>query len=218
MKNNTTVLLVDDHHLVRQGLCRLIETEENLQVVGEAADEQMTLELAKQFQPDFVIMDIHLSNECGIEAGRRVGSEFPKTKIIALSSDANPQTAVKALRAGFSGYVLKENSVEELIRAIREINSGKIYLCPAVSTVVTQCLMENMSQDEEVIGKPELTERELQLLKLVAEGKRGKEIAEILQVNPKSIETYRSRLMKKLGCSSIADLTRYAIREGLISA
>jgi len=210
------MLLVDDHQLVRQGLRRLVELEKDMRVVGEASDENSAMELVRQFNPDFVIMDLYLSQACGIEAGRRICSEFPRTKVIALSSDANPQTAVKALRAGFSGYVLKENRVEELIRAIRVVAANKIYLCPSVSTSVTQCFMETIGDDAETIGKPELTERERRLLVMVAEGKRGKEIADVLQVNPKSIETYRSRLMKKLGCASIADLTRYAIREGLI--
>jgi two-component system, NarL family, response regulator NreC len=211
-----SILLVDDHQLVRQGLRRLVEAEKNLRVVGEASDEGSAMELVRQLKPDFVVMDVHLAQGSGIEAGRRISTEFPKTKIIALSSDPSPQTAVKALRSGFSGYVIKENRVEELIRAIREVSANKIYLCPSVSTSVTQCFMESIGDDEETIGKPELTERERRLLVLVAEGKRGKEIADVLQVNPKSIETYRSRLMKKLGCTSIADLTRYAIREGII--
>jgi DNA-binding NarL/FixJ family response regulator len=212
----TNILLVDDHHLVRQGLRRLIESEKDMRVVGEASAADSAMELVREFKPDVVVMDIYLSRESGIEVGRRICLEFPQTKIIALSSDANPQTAVKALRAGFSGYVLKENRVEELIRAIRVVAANKIYLCPSASTSVTQCFMESIDDDEEAIGKPELTERERRLLIMVAEGKRGKEIADVLQVNPKSIETYRSRLMKKLGCASIADLTRYAIREGII--
>jgi DNA-binding NarL/FixJ family response regulator len=217
MNNNpVNILLVDDHHLVRQGLRRLVDSEQDMRVVGEASDEGSAVELVRQFSPDCVVMDVYLSQTCGIEAGRRICSEFPRTKIIALSSDANPRTAVKALRAGFSGYVLKENRVEELIRAIRLVADNNIYLCPSVSTSVTQCFMESIGDDQETIGKPELTERERRLLVLVAEGRRGKEIAGILRLNPKSIETYRSRLMKKLGCSSIADLTRHAIREGLI--
>ncbi|HLP76768.1 MAG TPA: response regulator transcription factor [Candidatus Paceibacterota bacterium] len=213
--SSLNILLVEDHHMVRQGVRRMIESESGMTIVGEASDGRTALRLASELKPDLVVMDVHLANENGIEFGRQIAANCPQTKIIALSSDVDPKTAVRALRAGFSGYVIKENEVEELISALRAVADGKFHLCPLISSDVTQCLLDS-AEDDETIGQPELTERERSLLVMVAEGKRGKEIADILQVNPKSIETYRSRLMKKLNCASIADLTRYAIREGIV--
>ena len=209
------ILLVEDHQLVRQGLRRLLEQEAGITVVGEAANLQSALDLIRQHAPGVVIMDVYLSDQSGIEAGRRILQEFPGIKLIALTSDANPQTATQALRAGFAGYVIKENQVDELIRALRLVVAGKLALCPIIAAGMTQSLLAVLA-DDELLGKPELTERERKLLVLVAEGKRNKEIADELQVNPKSVETYRFRLMKKLGCASMAALVRYAVREGLV--
>lgn len=211
----TKVLLVDDHKMFRKGLRNLIEEGGEMCVAGEAADGREALDQVRLVSPDVVVMDIHLPGENGIEISRRIRSEFPSVKIIALSSDSDMHLIQNALQAGISGYVIKASAPEELIRSIAEVMDHKVYLCPEVSSLVVNDYMNLVGNRTVEPSKPLLSERERSLLKLIAEGKRNKEIAELLSVAPKSVETYRSRLMKKLGCSSANELTRYAIREGI---
>lgn len=211
------ILLVDDHQMMREGLRLLLKNQQGLTVVGEAANGQAALELARLHAPDLVVMDIHLPGEDGIAVSRRILAEFPQIRIIVLSSDPDLALVHQALQAGISGYITKENSPEELTRAIQAAMDHRSYLCPEVASVVLEDYMKTLVAKPGP-AKPQLTERERQLLKLVAGGKRNKEIAEELGTGVKSVETYRSRLMKKLGCGSTADLTRYAIREGIVSA
>lgn len=211
------ILLVDNHQMVRQGLRLLIKEQPNMTVVGEASDRKSALEQVRSLSPDLVLMDVHLEGESGIEISRSLLAEFPSLKIIALSGDPDLAVVHDALQAGVSGYITKENSHEELVRAIRTVLDHRLYLSPEVASVVVVDYMKILNEPAG-LSKPVLTDRERQLLKLVAEGKRNKEIAEVLAVGVKSVETYRSRLMKKLNCASAADLTRYAIREGITTA
>lgn len=211
------ILLVDDHQIMRQGLRLLVQREPNMIVVGEAASGRAAIDQVRTLKPQVLILDIHLPDISGIEIARQLITEFPELKIVALSSDAELQVIKEAFRAGVSGYVTKTCATDELVRAIRAVLDQRKYLCPDVATVMMPDYMQSTSEVAEA-GKPVLTERERLVLKLVAEGKRSKEIAEALSVGPKSIETYRSRLMKKLNCDSAADLTRYAIREGIVRA
>jgi DNA-binding NarL/FixJ family response regulator len=161
-------------------------------------------------------MDILLSGENGIELSREILAEFPSVKIVALSSESHLKLVHKALQAGISAYVIKASAPEELLRAIAAVMNYRIYLCPEVASEVVTDYMNVMNGTVIPVSKPNLTNREQGVLKLVAEGKRNKEIAEALEINVKSVETYRSRLMKKLGCASASELTRYAIREGIV--
>lgn len=162
-------------------------------------------------------MDIHLPGENGIAISRRILVEYPAVKIIALSSDSRLALINEALQAGLSAFVRKESNSEEMVRAIRSVLDNRVYLCPDVASMVVADYMNTIGEKTVSESKPTLTDRESLLLKLVAEGRRNKEIAEALDVEVKSVETFRSRLMKKLGCASSNELTRYAIREGYIT-
>jgi DNA-binding NarL/FixJ family response regulator len=208
-------LLVDDHAMMRKGLCGLIHERDGVLVVGEAATGPEALQLTRSLAPDVVVMDILLDGENGIELSRQILAEFPSIKIVALSSESHLKLVHEALQAGISAYVIKSSAPEELLRAIATVMDHRIYLCPEVASDVVNDYM-NVLGMATIPAKPKLTDRERQTLKLVAEGKRNKEIAEALKVGVKSVETFRSRLMKKLGCASANELTRYAIREGIV--
>lgn len=208
------ILVVDDHQMMRQGLRLLIKEQADLSVVGEASSCQSALEMTRSLAPQIILMDVHLPGESGIEVSRQILAEFPKIRVVILSADADLSLVHQALLAGVSGYVTKTNGWEEVLRAIRTVLDFRLYLSPEVASAVVNDYRDTLN-GKPALGKPALSERERLLLKLVAEGKRNKEIALTLGVAVKSVETYRSRLMKKLDCASAADLTRYAIREGI---
>lgn len=210
----TKILLVDDHRLMRDGLRALLLNHPHLRVVGEAGSRLTALEQVHATQPDVVVMDVHLPGENGIEIAAQVLAESPRTKVIILSGDTELATIQKALQVGVSGYITKSDPPEEVIRAIQEVMDQRVHLSREVATSVAQDYARAMTS-RATPEKPLLSERERLLLRLVAEGKRNKEIAEALQVTAKSVETYRSRLMHKLNCNSAAELTRYALREGI---
>lgn len=210
----TKILLVDDHRMMREGVRRMLAEQSGLTVVGEAASRPAALEQVRALSPDVVLMDVHLPGADGIEVSARILAEFPSVKVVALSADTNLATVHRALQAGVSAYITKTGPPEELLRAIREVVDHRVYLCPDVASLVVQDYLR-LVVDKSAPVKATLSDRERHLLKLVAEGKRNKEIAEALQIGVKSVETYRSRLMHKLNCGSAAELTRYAIREGI---
>lgn len=210
------ILLVDDHRLMREGLRALLQQQPGLHVVGEAGESRSAVEQVHTTQPDVVIMDVHLPGENGIEVSVQLRAEFPHLKVIILSGDTELATIKKALQASVAGYLTKNDPPEEVIRALREVMDHRIHLSPEISGLVAQDYAHTLTHQPPV-EKPTLSERERQLLRLVAEGKRNKEIAAALQVTAKSVETYRSRLMHKLNCNSAAELTRYALREGIAS-
>ena len=207
------VVLVDKHQMVRAGLRHLIEQQPHMQVVAESNDSRSALEQVKEHVPDLVLLDIPDENR--LNAVRQILANYPGTKVIALSSDPTPALIEDALEAGVSGYVLKENAFEEVIRAIQAAMAGKLYLCPESTTV----LMRNRQQKTAGADPDKrLSEREKLLLRLVADGLHNKEIASLLEVTTKSVETYRARLQKKLNCVSTAELIRYSIREKIVVA
>ncbi len=214
MNQPTKILLVDDHGIVRQGVKLILESETNLQVIGEAADANAAVAKARELQPDVVVMDIHLAGSDGIDASRRILAAHPATKIVVLSAEATPDIVNRALQSGISGYVIKEEAGDELIRAIQTVLTNRFYLCPAITTA----LIRAQSFSTPPPAALALTDREKEVLYLVASGLRNKEIAEKLNLSIKSIEANRSRLMTKLGCSSAAELVRFAVREGIAKA
>lgn len=207
------IVLVDDHQLMREGVRRILAEQAGIQVVGEAASCEAALEQVRAANPDLVIMDIHLPGEGGIESSAKILAEFPGVKLVVLSADTDLATVQKALEVGVSGYITKTGPPEELSKAIRAAMDERVHLSQDVAEVVLRDYMK-MVVGRDQTAKPVLTDRERLLLKLVAEGKRNKEIAEALQVGVNSVETYRSRLMRKLNCGSAAELIRYGIREG----
>jgi len=211
MTKPTKIILVDDHAIVRQGIKLILESEEGFEVVGVASDANEAVAITSELRPDVVVMDIHLAATDGIEASRSILSAHPDTKIVVLSAETAPETVNRALQSGVSGYVLKEAAGEELIRAIHTVLTGRFYLCPTITTTLIRAHSFNVTTE----APPSLSEREKELIGFIASGLRNKEIAEKLSLSIKSVEANRSRLMTKICCTSVADLVRYALREGL---
>ena len=209
------ILLADDHKIVREGLRTLIEKQPGLEVVGEANSGRMALKLAVELKPDVIIMDITMPDLNGIEATRQIHSEIPGVKVIALSMHSDKRLVAGILMAGASGYLLKEDCDSgELARAIRAVATNQIYLSPKISEIVIKDYVRHLSM---TVSSPFsiLTPREREVLQLLAEGKSTKEIASCLHVSVKTVETHRNKIMVKLDIRSIAELTKYAIRERL---
>lgn len=211
MSNTINILLVDDHSIVRQGVKLILENEPSFKVAGEAGCADDALIEAAHCKPDVVIMDLHLPATDGIEASRRILAVHTAAKIIVLSAETSPEIINRALQAGVSGYVEKSSAGDELIRAIHTVLSGRFYLCPTITTALIRA--QDLRSKQET--GPTLSEREKAMLRLITSGLRNKEIAEKLKLSVKSIEANRSRLMAKIGCSSVAELVRYALREDL---
>ncbi len=210
------VMLADDHGIIRQGVRLLLEQEPDIEVVGEAEDGRKALALVQELLADIVIMDITMPNLNGIDATRKIVSQFPKVKVIALSIHSGRHFVADMLKAGASGYLLKECLADELLRAIRTVANGGIYLSPgAAGAVVDDYVKRLMTVTNSWMAM--LTDREREVLQLIAEGKAIKQIALELHVSNKAIEAARRKIMEKLDIHSVAELTKYAIREGLTS-
>jgi DNA-binding NarL/FixJ family response regulator len=204
------IVLADDHVVVREGLRSLLERAE-FEVIGEACDGLEAIRLVEKLRPAVAVLDIAMPTLNGIDAAREIGKVSPETGTILLTMLTEDQYVLESLRAGVKGYVLKSNSSEELIEAIREVCKGKVYLTPAVSSVVVQAYIAGSKA-----SSPELTDREREVLQLVAEGRTSKEIADTLGVGVKTAESHRMHLMQKLEIHDTAGLVRYAIRHGLV--
>lgn len=204
------ILLADDHTLVREGLKALLERE-GFAVVGQASDGREATDLARTVRPDIAVLDLTMPSLNGIEAARALHQDSPRTKSIILTMYTEDQYVLQALRAGVKGYVLKTRAAADLIQAIREVSHGAIYLSPGVS----QALVSAYLAKTELPPDP-LTPREREVLQLVAEGKTTKEIAVILGISVKTVESHRGRTMQKLDIHETASLVRYAIRRGLV--
>lgn len=213
MTSSTKILLVDDHVLVRQGVKLILQTETGFEVVGEATDEKEALEKTPALQPDIVVMDLDLAGVSGLNVSRQILSIRPETKIVVLTAESSPEIVQQALQAGISGYVIKGSDNEELIRAIRTVSSGRCYLCPEITTALIRA--QALQPAATATTPPLITDRDRELMRLIAAGLRNKEIAEKFSLSIKAIEASRSKLMHKLGCNSAAELVRYAVREGI---
>ncbi len=205
-----TIVLADDHSVVRQGIRILLERE-NFEIVGEAVNGMEAVQLAEKHQPDVVLLDLAMPVMNGITAVGQIRDVSPRTKVILLTMHTEEHNVLQALRAGVKGCVTKTQAVEHLIVAIREVCAGGVYLSPSVSGAVVQAYLAR----SEAPYDP-LTDRERQVLQLVAEGNTTKEIALILGVAAKTAETHRVKVMDKLDIHSTAGLVRYAIRRGLV--
>lgn len=213
---STGILLVDDHAIIRQGLRSLLEKQPDLEVVAEAEDGRKAIELVRELLPDIVIMDVTMPSLNGIEATRQICSDFPEVKVIALSIHSNRRFIGDMLQAGAAGYILKDSLFEELVRAIKAVTAGDRYLSPKITGVVIDDYIKHLSTSAES-PLATLTSREREVLQLVAEGRSTKQVALELHVSTKTIEANRRQIMEKLDLHSVAELTKYAIREGLTS-
>jgi len=212
----TTVLLADDHNVMRQGLRHLLEGTDGIRVVGDVADGREAVRVAKENRPDVVVMDVSMPGLNGVEATRRIRAALPKTKVLALSIHTDGQFVTDMLKAGASGYLLKTCVVDELVLAIRAVNSGKVYLGPEIGPVLAETYI-GKSAGTDTPGATSLTRRQREILQLVAEGLTTKQIALKLARSAKTVEMHRRHLMDKLNLHSVADLTKYAVRRGLTS-
>jgi DNA-binding NarL/FixJ family response regulator len=205
------ILLVDDHQMLRDGLRAIITLSEEFEVVGEASDGRGAIELASSLRPDVVVMDVVMPGMNGIEATHRITSENPGTKVVALSVYADKRYVAKMLEAGASGYVSKVAAHGLLLEAIRVVLQGGTYLSPEISPAASS------RETSPGSALQELGSREREVLQLVAEGNTSLEIAKLLHIAPKTVETHRQNIMRKLQINRLADLVKYALREGLTS-
>lgn len=216
MSTNTRILLADDHRILRQGLRSLINSEPDFELVGEAEDGRMAVEMTERLQPQVIVMDIGMPGLNGVEATRQICTKMPGVRVIALSAYADRRLIAEILKAGASGYLLKEAAFEELGEAIRTAAAKRVYLSPKIASELVEDYVR-MSKEPGPSVFESLSPREREVLQLIAEGHSTKEVARVLKVSVKTVETHRRQLMNKLELFSVAELTRYAIREGLVS-
>lgn len=206
--------LADDHRIMRDGLCALLGRETDMEVVGTAADGLEAVRLAREQQPDVMITDINMPGLNGIEAVRRICSEEPQVRMLCLSVHDDSRTVLAVLHAGAAGYVLKDSSCDELAGAIRKVMGRQVYLSPELVTVVVGELRQQADHPAAPTA-PRLTPRERELVQLLSEGFGTQDIADRLHVSSKTVATHREHVMHKLHMGSVAELTRFALREGL---
>jgi DNA-binding NarL/FixJ family response regulator len=211
------ILIADDHGVVRQGLKVMIEAEADMQVIGEASDGQEIVQLAGQLSPDVILMDIAMPNLNGVEATRIILEENPNIRVIALSVHFDKRFVTEMLKAGASGYILKSCLFDEVLRAINIVAAGDYYLSPKITDVVVDDYKYYMATANKS-AQVRLTPRERQIIQLLTEGKSTKQIALQLHLSPKTVDSNRREIMNKLDISNVAELTKFAIREGLTSA
>jgi DNA-binding NarL/FixJ family response regulator len=208
------IILADDHAIVRSGLARLLQQQEGMEIVGQADNGVSAVALTRQLLPDVVVMDIGMPDLNGIEATRQIVKESPRIRVIGLSMHSSKKYIREMFKAGASGYLLKNCSFEELTEAINVVVAGKTYISPSISTAVIGDYISGAVDDKSSVFAV-LTEREREVLQLLAEGKTTKQIAERLHISSKTVEAHRLKIMHKLDIDNIAQLTKYAIQEGL---
>jgi two-component system, NarL family, response regulator NreC len=210
------VLLADDHTILRAGLKMMLNAQPDIEVVGEASDGRQAVGEAQRLQPDVIIMDITMPECNGIEATKQVKRLMPETRVLVLTMHENEEYLFQMLRAGASGYMLKEAADTELISAIRVVSSGRFYLSPSAQSMMVSDYLQRVHTGEERDSYSALTEREREILKLVAEGHTNNQIGELLFISPKTVDTHRTHIMDKLNLHNRAELVKYAMRRGLL--
>ncbi|MBC8127327.1 MAG: response regulator transcription factor [Gloeobacteraceae cyanobacterium ES-bin-144] len=219
MKKPITILLAEDHTIVREGFRKMLELEDDFEIVGEAQDGRQTVALVKKLRPAVVLMDIAMPQLNGLEATRQIMKELPASRVLMLSAHSDDAYVKNATEAGAVGFLLKQTSSSEVCRAIREVHGGKTYFSPSISRRFER--FNSQSLDRAGIWKTksaQLTSREMEVLQLIAEGKANKETAAELGIGTKTVEKHREHLMEKLDIHDTAGLTRYAISAGIIES
>lgn len=210
------ILLADDHKITRDGLKALLENQKNMIVIGEAETGRQAVRLALKLAPDVIVMDINMPELNGIEATRQILTELPATKIIALSMYSDKRYVVGMLKAGVSGYLLKNCAFDELVSAISAVVANQNYMSQKIANTVMKDYA-NILESNDTSPASQLTAREREVLQLIAEGLKTKDIATQIHVSVKTVETHRQQIMRKLNAKSVAELTKIALREGLTS-
>jgi len=211
---HTDVLIADDHQIIREGLRSLLAKEPWVRVVGEAAEGRTAVRLARELAPDVIIMDVTMPDLNGIEATRQIVAEFPAIRILALSMHDDRRFVLEMLKAGAKGYLLKDCAFKDLVKAIRVVVANRIYLSSEVADILVQDYFASAASKESSASQTP-SPRERAVLQLLADGENSHRIAESLHISIKTVETHRAQLMAKLKVRSVAELTKYAIREGL---
>ena len=211
MVKRTRILLADDHSVVRHGFQRILEAQEDMEVVGEASNGREPVDKAEQLQPDVIIMDVTMPELNGIEATRRIAEIAPRARVLALSMHRDSVYVREILRAGARGYLLKDSGEADFIAAVRAVARGEGFLSPSVSDAVLSDYRKHVTNPIDL-----LTSREREVLQLVAEGKSNKEIATALHLSVYTVEAHRGKIMEKLNLHSASELVRFAIRNGII--
>jgi DNA-binding NarL/FixJ family response regulator len=207
------ILIADDHGVVAEGLKSLVEAQTDMEVVGVVGDGREAVRLAREAQPDVIVMDLSMPELNGADATRAILERDPRCRVIVLSMYAQREYVRRALKAGAAGYVVKRSAAKELVEAIRAVHAGQRYLSPRVADVV----LEDYTDEKRDDPLSRLSSREREVLQLLAEGRTGAQIAERLALSQKTVETYRARLVEKLGIRDLAGLVRFAIQKGLVS-
>jgi len=211
------VLVVDDHTIVRDGICALLALTGDIEVIGEATNGREALKMVKELHPDVVIMDIAMPVMGGLEATRRINKEFPRAKILVLTQHDDKEYVLPVIESGASGFVSKAAASSELVSAIRAVYQGDSYLSPTVAKLLVVNYQRTAGKQTSQDPYDQLTERERDVLKLLVEGYSTKEIADILIITPKTVEGHRTNLMAKLGIHNRIELVKYALRKGIIT-
>jgi len=217
MENKLSIVLADDHTILRAGLRALLTADSNFEVVGEARDGREAVRCVEKLGPDLLLMDLSMPRMSGMDAIREIKKRYPETKIIALTVHKTEEYLLTTLKAGADGYVLKDATHAELILAIHNVMGGKSYLSPGVSEKVIEGYLEGKDSSRSLSSWETLSQREREVLKLIAEGYKNKEIAEDLCISLKTVEKHRANLMKKLDLHNAAALTIYAVDKGLVN-
>jgi DNA-binding NarL/FixJ family response regulator len=211
------IVIADDHKIIRDGLCSLLQKHPNLEVVAEVANGNEAVEVTKLLKPDVAIIDISMPGLNGIEATKRIVGQNPLVKVIGLSMHSDPEYILGMLDAGAKGYLHKECAFGELVQAINAVIQNKSYLSPSITSIVINCLSElRDSKDSKEVTK--LTEREREILQLISEGHSSKAISASLKLSMKTVASHRQNIMDKLNCHDVVQLTKYAIRSGITTA
>ncbi len=212
----TTIVLADDHHVVRKGIRALLEAQADFRLVGEASDGLETVQLVERLRPDVLVLDLIMPGLNGIEVARQVGQRSPGTRVVILSMHANDDYVLEALRTGAIGYVLKEASISELVEAVRDAAAGRRFLSPVLAERAIDAYIRQ-TQESPLDRYETLTDREREVLHLAAEGLTNAEVAERLSISPRTVETHRGNMMRKLKLENQTDLVRYALKKGIIT-
>ena len=215
-KEPISVLLADDHHIVREGIKMLLEAQSDISVIGEASDGLRAVELAIRLKPLILMADLMMPGLSGLEVTKQVIQHQSRTKVIILSMYSNEAYVMQALRNGASGYVVKESNVSDMVQAVREVASGRPYLSPSISRLAMEAYIEK-AKSSTLDPYDTLTDREKEVLHLIAEGFSSAKIAARLYISPRTAESHRANVMKKLGLQTPTDLIKYALKKGLIS-
>lgn len=210
------VLIADDHTIVREGIRMILSAQPDIEVVGEAANGQEAIDLTRKLRPDVVVMDISMPGVSGINATKAIKAEMPEVNVLALTMHEDETYVFQLLKAGASGYVLKRGAASDLVNAVRAASKGEAFLYPSVAKAVVQDYLQRVEAGEERERWDGLTQREREILKLIAEGYTNREIAQKLYISVKTVQTHRAHILEKLGLHDRTELVRYAIRKGLI--